>query len=1143
MRKINKTIILVMGLALLTANSEPLMAQRKAKTATQTTVDNSVKPIVVTGTVVDEKGEPVIGASVVIAGNTRLGVATDIDGKFSIKCPSNAKLKVSYIGFQSQTVSNLNNPRVVLHEDATSLEDVVVVGYGAMKQKNVTGAVEVINTQDLQDLSVTSLSEALVASSPSIHVDLPSTGRPGEQASITIRQAKTSASNVNTGTDAGGVSYGGEANAAPLYVIDDFISTEEEFNNLDIDEVEGISILKDGAAAIYGAYGAYGVILVKTKRGQAGKPKISYRSQMGYVDAVQHAKMLNGYDYGRIYNAARAAKTGKSEDIDTRLHYFQADELEAMRDLDYNLLEKYWSSSMSQRHSINLDGGTEAAQYFAGVSYITQDGNIGKLDYDRWNYRAGVNAKIGNYTKVNLVISGNSSKQDAHMSSSSGGSQEDYVYMLKNPTYVPDEINGYPVYHSGMENDPSFNNYYNYKSLLNSRNNTEKMSNSMTMQGVFQHDFGWWKPLQGLTLKLTYSRNVDNSKVNNIRMENVVYRVKNRGGSGNHLYVTDPSQVIGGIDAIRNDETLEGYQYTAYENLEKHTLNEGDKSYLSRSMARGDSYQLNFTLNYNRKFGDHSIGALFSIEKSESESEDETAKGTHPLSFTDGQSSSLADDSEKEVSWNRTEGGSLAYIYRFNYAYKDRYLFEFLMRQQASTKFSPDNYWGSFPGVSAGWVISEESWFDKEKMKLDFLKMRVSLAKMGHDNVLAWRWKQLYAYNEYGGAIFGTNPNVSTNRSFQLPEKSGTNPDLHWDTYYKYNIGIDAKALDNHLSFNWDAYYDMGRDMFAIPTTTSMPGTVGIYPAAENYGELDQWGTEIIVGWHQRVNRDLQFTVKLGTAYDDNKVLVTNWDSNPTFTSKVKDERSDRGLWGLSCMGMFRSYIEIEEYFEKYQITDYLGMTKSQVQPGMLIYEDIRGEKDADGNWTAPDGVIDTATDLVCISKRENNPYNCNFYFNVGWKGLTVYGTVQAEWGAYTLMPSSLRGESFDKMETVNISQLWRDMFVYDDAYDAQGKQIVWANRSGSMPNIRYSKVNSQASTFWRMSAAEVMLRNVTVAYTLPKKWVRHIGLSNVRLNMTCQNAFSFYNPIKDHVWDNFAGSYGSYPVVRTVNFGCNVTF
>ncbi|MBR1547359.1 MAG: TonB-dependent receptor [Prevotella sp.] len=1106
----------------------------------------------VKGVVVDNNDEPIIGATVTVSGNTKQGTVTDFNGNFTIQVPEGKKIKVSYIGFQTQVVGKLDGKvKVVLEEDENTLDDVVVVGYGALKQKNVTGAVEVINPEELKDLSVSNLSEALIGLSPSLHVSLPSTGRPGENATITIRAARDAVALIPT-TDMNGAAAGGNIDPRPLYVIDDFIyqdgdKGEEEFNNLDVDEVESITILKDASAAIYGAYGAYGVILVKTKRGKAGKPRISYQTQLGWVDAVMHADMLDGYNYGRIYNAAKAANAlQNNKTIDRRIDLFQADELEAMKYTNYDLLDKYWSSSLSQRHSINVNGGNDKATYFAGVTYQTQDGNIGKLDYDRWNYRAGITANINQYVKATLSVSGDDSRKNMHMTSSSGGgNQEDYLYMMKNPSYVPDEINGYPIYHSGMENDPSFKNYYNYKSLYNSINNREVRQNSMSIQGTLEADFSFIKPLKGLRARLTYSRNVGNSHDNRIKMENTVYRVKNRGGSGNHLYVTDPTAIIGGPDAVYNETTLEGFRYTAFENLEERILNSGQDSYIENTMSRNTSYQLNFMLMYGRKFGKHDVSGTFSIERGESETFNQWARGTHPLPFTDGTSNSLADDTQKDATWQPTENGNLAYIGRLNYAYDDRYLFEFLVRAQASAaKFAPENYWGAFPSVSAGWVASEEKWFPKEKLKIDFLKFRASFGIMGRDNVDAWRWLQLYAYNPSRGSIFGTDVTKESARAFQLPEKSGTNRDLHWDKNIKMNFGIDLRMLDSRLSLSLDGYYDKGREMFAVPNANYMPSTVGTYPAPENYSEMDMWGMEAIVGWRQRINKDMYVSARLGFSYDDNKVKKYYWDVDPKLNSIVYGERSDRGLWGLSCLGMFRTYQEIEEYFQKYKITSYLGLTQDQVHPGMLIYEDVRGPKDDDGNWTGPDGKISTDDDIVRISKRQDNPYKSNLNLNFVWKSFSLNATFQAEWGAYRMMPNMYQ-EDFGKMETTNVSAMWNDMFIYEDVLDAEGRVIAYANPDGRWPNLGLNKssVNTQRSTFWKMSAAEIALRNISVAYTLPKNIVKTIGLNAVRFNVTVQNALSLYNACPGGYWDNFAGTYGSYPVTRKVTFGMNVTF
>ena len=324
----------------------------------------------VTGTVVDVNGEPIIGATVMAVGTT-VGAMTDLNGQFTILVPVKGKLQVSFIGYVKQIVSNLNHPKIVLKEDVNMLDEVVALGYGSGKQKNVTGSVEVIKAEELKDLSVSNLSEALVGLSPSIHVDMPSSGRPGETATITIRQAKAAVSLVPTGTDQGGQAIGGVADPTPLFVIDDFISTEEDFNNLDIDEVETITILKDASAAVYGSYCAYGVILVKTKRGEAGTPKISYNGTFGFIDAIKHADMLDTYNYARIYNAAQgSAYRNSSASEDKLLDYFQYDEMQAMRNLNYNLLDKYWSSSLTQQHSVSISGGTEKATYFLSLIHI-----------------------------------------------------------------------------------------------------------------------------------------------------------------------------------------------------------------------------------------------------------------------------------------------------------------------------------------------------------------------------------------------------------------------------------------------------------------------------------------------------------------------------------------------------------------------------------------------------------------------------------------------------------------------------------------------------------------------------------------------------------------------------------------------------
>ena len=1074
----------------------------------------------VTGLVVDVSGEPIIGATVMVVNGT-VGTVTDIDGKFNIKVAPKSKLKVSFVGYTSQIISDLKNPRIVLLEDQLKLDEVVVLGdYGSQKLRNATGAIETISTEELKDLSVGSLGDALAGKINGLHVSL-SGGRPGSTPSLQIRQ-----SSVNT-TITPSSDLGGNASPTPLYVIDGFIADEGAFNNLDINEVENVTVLKDAAAAVYGARAAYGVVLVKTKQGKVGAPKISYSGQFGYTDALMLPKMLNAYDYGRIYNAARAANTATKdqESDDLRVQLFQSDELEAMKGMNYNLLDKEWSAALTQRHSVNISGGTEKATYFGGVSYYQQEGNIGRLDYNRWNYRAGVNANISKWMKASLQVSGNYGETNKPKNVKGGGSDGDFESLMLHVPYVPDQVNGYYIFHSGMENitNPSDQQKYNFAAVQNASDNVENQNQNFSLNGSLEYDFGWSKYLRGLKVKASYSKNISTGKTNTIGTKIDVYRLISRGGSGGHLYVGDEIEY--------NANTLGLYE-----------LNNGNS--LGRSMNRSDSYQMNLTVSYARQFGKHYVSGLFSIEKAESEWEDLNGSLTDPLPFTDGQSSSVDSNAEgfaQTVTFNRSESGMLSYVGRMNYSYDDKYLFEFMLRSDASAKFAPQNYWGMFPSWSAGWVISDEKWFDKDKTKIDFLKIRGSFGILGKDNVNAWLWTQLYTRNPDKGPIFGTNSSTNTSATIRMP-KQGVNPDVHWDKTYKTNFGIDMAFLKNRMSANLDFYYDMGREMFASHQGTSYyPNTVGIQPAPENFGEVDTYGVELSLGWKDKIGKDMSYWVKLTTGYNDNKIRETGWKAAYDFDKLVRNERSDRGLWGYECIGMFRSYQEINEYFDKYSITKYLGNTKENVHPGMLIYKDVRGQYDeSTGTFGPADGIVDEQ-DYIKISHRASNPYGGTLNFGFSYKDFSISAQFGASWGAYSLVPTTMRKESYS--EYSNVSAMWKDMFVYEDIYDANNIVTVAQNRNAKYPNIRYSSVNGAPSTFWKVSAATVQLRNMTVAYALPKEWLKIIGISSCRFNLTCQNVFNFLNPYPEGAWASWAGSYGYYPNLRKFTLGVNVSF
>lgn len=1078
----------------------------------------------VTGTVVDETGEPVIGATVKVAG-TKAAAITDMDGNYKIAVPKGGKILVSYIGYQDATTTG---GKVQLAVNDKALEEVVVVGYGTQKKAHLTGSVASIPTDDIQDLSNSGLASSLGGLVNGLSVS-GGDARPGENARITIRD-------TNSLSDVGSTAQ------QPLFVIDGYIYPNdvkvgntyqnlgaEAFNNLDASEVESISVLKDASAAVYGARAANGVILVTTKKGKMGEPRISYSGTFGFTDAVSKPKMLSAYNYGRLYNAVTAADpTNTSLNKTTAL--FQADELEAMKSLNYDLLDKYWETGFTQKHSVNVSGATDKVNYFAGVSYFDQDGNLGKLDYNRWNYRAGVDVKISKWLGANLTVNGDYGKKNKPLVKVGGSSSEkDYNLLLTRPYYMPEEVNGYDILAYGVSNSQKHQNQgYNFATLQNNGDYSKNMTSNMNINASLTYDFGWSKILKGLNLRFSYSKSVNTDKTNEYGTQFTLYKMQNRYGSGNHLY------------------TPTGYEDSTYDYLDASNftgVTTSNGNYLARYMTRTDNYQINFTAQYQRDFGLHHVSGLFSIEKSEAESEYLTGQRESPYEFTTGQYNSAT--GEMTTQFTRSESGTLSYIGRINYAYENKYLMEFLIRSDASTKFAPKNYWGTFPAISAGWVISEESWFRNKVKWVNFLKLRASWGMTGRDNTAAWQWMQVYAQDANKGTVFGTGVgNDSGNRITINKNNSAVNADVHWDKDYKTNIGLDAQFLNNRLSVTFDYYYEKNREML-MNIAQSIPTTVGTQSAASNLGEMDSWGGELSITWKDKIGKDFKYRIGINTGWSDNKVLMMDWETDYIYRQMTAGHRTDVGLWGMQCLGMFRSFQEIEEYFADNNITLYMGKTKDQVRPGMLIYKDVRGAYNEEtGQYDGPDGIVDAENDQVKIGNRTSNIYGFTMNLGAEWKGLSLTAQLGASWGGYTtVMGSALKPTG--SLEYCNMPSFWNpdNMYSYQNVYDGSGNLVVAENREAYYPNLAYTEINAVASSFWRISTARVTLNRLTIAYTLPKQWLAPVGVKNCRINFTGQNLINFYNPYPDNFINPMSGSYGSYPNLRKWTVGVNLTF
>jgi TonB-linked SusC/RagA family outer membrane protein len=1059
----------------------------------------------VSGVVVDENDEPVIGASISVSG-TSLGTSTDLNGKFSLKdIPADkSSIRISYLGYESQVVSIakqtvLNIKLVPLDNE---LNELVVVGYGVQPKKHLTGAITTVNPAEFETLPFGNLGAMLQGEVAGLNVSGGQT-RPQSQASLTIRNPFTLSKDGGT--------------LSPIYVVDDIIVTESDFNNIDPNEIEQISIVKDAAAAVFGARGSQGAVLIKTKRGKEGSARVSYSGQFGYNDEVARPQVMSAYEYGVFYNRFVGAQ-GNEKITNPKTGLFQSDELEAMKEMNYDWLDRAWKPATSMKHNINLSGGMQNASFFGSVSYFTQTGNLGRLEYDKWNYRVGADLKLASHFKVAFQASGDYETTVKTFNKVGGENEEnDYNTLLLTPRYIPSHIDGLPLLRYGIGNSQrNAVQQYNFFELERRGDIVTTRPNSMRINGSLEYDFDWNIYLKGLKLKVNYSKGISTSTNTQYGSKYTGYYFGTRGGSGNHLYI--------------------GENLMAPSNLKTTQVNNGNR--LLSDNSRTDNYQLNFTATYARQFGLHNVSGFFSLEKTESDYRMVRFMKEDPLDYPlfNGESNTLTGVIDGNTT--RQVAGLMSFIGRMNYSYAEKYLFEFLIRSDASTKFAPQNYWGIFPSFSAGWIISEESWFKENGIVdwLNYLKIRASYGLLGKDNTKAWLWRQRYTYQLNKGAVFGTDP--AANVGWGLKMEAAPNNNAQWDKTYKYNLGFDTHFLNNRLSVSIDGYLDKNREML-VQREALVPVTIGGNMAAENFDAINAYGGELSLGWHDKINQ-FRYNISISTSYADARYIKKDWPDILAFNSVYPGGPVDMGIWGYDYMGMFRTQEDIDSYFQEYSITKYMGMNQDQVRTGMLIYRDIRGPQKEDGSYEGPDGIVD-GKDLVQLSKKSSNPYGFNLKLGGAWKDLSFSASFGASWGAFSTLPGSARSVSSSNLEYTNVPVFWNDMFTPEDILDANGNVVATKNINAKYPNMNLTTANSD-SRFWEINSFRMTLRTLTMAYSLPKALTKKLHVESCKLNLTGTNLLSFYNPYPEHFMDPMA-SYGSYPVLRTWSLGVNIGF
>jgi len=481
----------------------------------------------------------------------------------------------------------------------------------------------------------------------------------------------------------------------------------------------------------------------------------------------------------------------------------------------------------------------------------------------------------------------------------------------------------------------------------------------------------------------------------------------------------------------------------------------------------------------------------------------------------------------------------LSYIGRFNYSFADKYLFEFLIRSDASTKFAPANYWGIFPSFSAGWVVSEEEFMQNTDW-VDYLKLRASIGFLGKDNTKPWLWRQRYTYQTNKGAVFGTN--VTSNVGWGLKMEAAPNPNVTWDNDTKYNVGLDMKFLKNRLSTTVDAYLDRNTNMLT-QRDALVPVTIGGALAAENFDAIDAYGVELSLGWKDQIGKDFAYSVRLNTGLSDARYRKKDWPAILDYNDVYPDGPVDMGKWGYDYMGMFRSQADIDAYVQEYSMTNVFGTAVAQLKPGMLYYRDVRGamKSDGSGDYEGPDGIIDDK-DMIQLSKKSGNPYGFSMNLGAEWKGISLTALIGASWGGFSEVPSSARYVNTNRVDYMNVPKFLNDMFSLPMT-DTNGNEVAGiANEDAEYPNIYWSGINDVTSDFWQMSSFRMTLTNMTIGYSIPKNVVNSIGIDGCRFTLTGMNLLSFYNPLPGKFQD-INSSYGAFPNLRNISLGLNLSF
>lgn len=1026
---------------------------------------------VIKGKVLDTNGDPLPGAMIRVIG-TKDATVADIDGNYVLETSAkgNSTLNISYIGYKSVTMkANTDNIDITLEVENNQLVDIVVVGYSSMKKASLSSAISNIEAKDLSRTAAVNTSGALAGKVPGIN-SRQSDGRPGNYVSINIR---------NMGT--------------PLYVVDGVQMDEGQFNNIDFNDVENISVLKDASAAIYGVRAANGVVVVTTKTGNRNqKFHINVNSYYGWQNLFSFPTTTDATTYVRssVQASTIAGTTPKYSEEEYQKYVDGTDP----QYQTFNWKKFIWRENAPQYYAeINASGGSEKISYYVALSHTKQESLANDFgQYGRTNMQFNVDANITNNFRMKVQVNGRVENNEmAAWNPGLSGTTGYWALAYATVTNAPTR-------------HPYANNNSLYPALISSGGYTNFAISTRDKAGIQNDNWrvlqanisGEWTPIKDLSVKGLFSYFNSNE------------RFKNRY-NGYTLYNYDAATNTYPVAKVEGGMYNYRWQYIE-------TLN----SQLS--------------IDYKHTWKDaHSLSIFAGIEAYKTNNPGVSYGGTPSMTAL---KVPYFNELNNFSDWNENTQARLGYMGKINYAYKERYLFEISARYDGSWKFPPHHRWGFFPSVSAGWRISEESFWKNCLLgkNVDNLKLRVSYGVLGDDNVSGYSpFAYLSGYNYNTGTAVLDGEAIAVTSVRNLPVTN-----ISWLKSKTFDIGIDAAFINSRLTGSLDYFQRNRTGLPASRYDMVIPSEVGFGWPAENLNSDMIKGMDASLVWSDKIS-DLQYSVGGNVTLARNY----NWEQyKPTFGNS-RDYYVNNGYhryanqcWGFKAIGQFESWDQIASY-----PIDMDGRGNSTIRPGDLILEDTNKDYIITDEDQQPIGhtAYPSAGDYGSLDNR-TPIINYNMNLSASWKGIDLSADFAGSAKFTHIFNYEARfpfwGEScaFDYMAN--------DQWHLADPYDVNSELVP-----GKYPTMLYgnnSHSNYYASTFWCKDVWFLKLRNLQIGYTLPSNWSKKFYIERLRVYCFMQNMFSLDNMHEYGVDPESSNTTGtSYPTTKIISFGVNLTF